>query len=469
MPPNEYSSFRYKYLTSDPNGPSGTTAEKRTIQVVTRDELYSQSPRKRQRVTILHPSSNVSFSTASGTATSLLTSANSVPAGFLNKPQQQPSQTTIKQAVSLPSQSLFKVQQQNAKVGVPVRGVSLVNTHTPPHSVPMAVQPASQQTSQQVIIVRNNFLPTCQIVTVPAASVVSSSSNEIPLSHAANDVTVISGNTESGSFLQQSPGSTASEIAAMTPIDFMDTSGDSSLSTLSGLPTSTEVVSMATNSELINGIAGETETWSEANMKTEKDSFPLSSADGGSDLANSSSLVDLGESVQSSVSSAFITTNTTSYLVKTENGELFTVTAPSQHSDTEPPSLTSVEASTSVGTSDSINEITQMIEQESENVVFDDGGDTGTVIAADVDPEQLLVANGDQQVMNEDEDGGEGVVVEQHASIYQTEDGLLIIQNPDGTTFQLQGAQGIPLETVQALLAMEGHFEPGDQIQAELQ
>nr|KAG5700888.1 hypothetical protein BaRGS_012295 [Batillaria attramentaria] len=68
-----------------------------------------------------------------------------------------------------------------------------------------------------------------------------------------------------------------------------------------------------------------------------------------------------------------------------------------------------------------------------------------------------------------DETEGQVVTEEQQASIFQTEDGILIIQNPDGTTFQLQGAQGIPLETVQALLAMEGQFEPGDQIQTEIQ
>ncbi|XP_067680359.1 uncharacterized protein [Haliotis asinina] len=68
----------------------------------------------------------------------------------------------------------------------------------------------------------------------------------------------------------------------------------------------------------------------------------------------------------------------------------------------------------------------------------------------------------------------EGQVISQdqivtHSNIYQTEDGILIIQNPDGTTFQLQGAEGIPLETVQALLAMEGQFEGGEAVQAELQ
>ncbi|XP_050405594.1 uncharacterized protein LOC126821251 [Patella vulgata] len=62
-------------------------------------------------------------------------------------------------------------------------------------------------------------------------------------------------------------------------------------------------------------------------------------------------------------------------------------------------------------------------------------------------------------------------IVTQASNIFQTEDGTLIIQNPDGTTFQLQGAEGIPLETVQALLAMEseGHFVEQEQLQTEMQ
>ncbi|XP_045187149.2 uncharacterized protein LOC123545005 [Mercenaria mercenaria] len=42
-------------------------------------------------------------------------------------------------------------------------------------------------------------------------------------------------------------------------------------------------------------------------------------------------------------------------------------------------------------------------------------------------------------------------------NIYQTEDGLIFIQNPDGTTLQLQGSDGqaVSMETVQALLGME--------------
>ena len=71
-----------------------------------------------------------------------------------------------------------------------------------------------------------------------------------------------------------------------------------------------------------------------------------------------------------------------------------------------------------------------------------------------------------QQVVGEGGDGvttqvliqenGQEETVEGQGNLYQTEDGLILIQNPDGS-FQVQGHsdQQIPLDTVQALLAME--------------
>lgn len=51
-----------------------------------------------------------------------------------------------------------------------------------------------------------------------------------------------------------------------------------------------------------------------------------------------------------------------------------------------------------------------------------------------------------------EEDGGQ-LLLSEGASIYQTDDGTFIIHSANGNTYQLQGAQGLPLETVQALLS----------------
>ncbi|OWF43836.1 uncharacterized protein LOC110459172 [Mizuhopecten yessoensis] len=78
-----------------------------------------------------------------------------------------------------------------------------------------------------------------------------------------------------------------------------------------------------------------------------------------------------------------------------------------------------------------------------------------------------------------EEEGVEGIQVPSDhiitaSNIYQTADGIIIIQNQDGSTVQLQGGDGepIPLETVQALLAMDGQLlqttlEEGEQLQLD--
>ncbi|XP_033734733.1 uncharacterized protein LOC117323557 [Pecten maximus] len=78
-----------------------------------------------------------------------------------------------------------------------------------------------------------------------------------------------------------------------------------------------------------------------------------------------------------------------------------------------------------------------------------------------------------------EEEGVEGIQVPSDhiitaSNIYQTPEGIIIIQNQDGSTVQLQGGDGepIPLETVQALLAMDGQLlqttmEEGEQLQLD--
>ena len=72
--------------------------------------------------------------------------------------------------------------------------------------------------------------------------------------------------------------------------------------------------------------------------------------------------------------------------------------------------------------------------------VVGEGGDGVTT-------QVLIQENGQEQTVEQ---------VEGQGNIYQTEDGLILIQNPDGS-FQVQGHsdQQIPLDTVQALLAMD--------------
>ncbi|XP_060555339.1 uncharacterized protein LOC132716155 [Ruditapes philippinarum] len=116
-----------------------------------------------------------------------------------------------------------------------------------------------------------------------------------------------------------------------------------------------------------------------------------------------------------------------------------------------------------------------MIEHVSTNKTREHNLDTSQVngnvlMASSLNDNQTSVAaidnNGDKnkveaKVTNEfDGIGDEGnteTIQIPATNIYQTEDGLIFIQNPDGTTLQLQGSDGeaISMETVQALLGME--------------
>ncbi|KAL3873102.1 hypothetical protein ACJMK2_036260 [Sinanodonta woodiana] len=92
---------------------------------------------------------------------------------------------------------------------------------------------------------------------------------------------------------------------------------------------------------------------------------------------------------------------------------------------------------------------------------MDQTGSTATVIQG-----QLLEQEQHTQFVqyadgtNTDDDQVESITIPT-TNIYQTEDGIILIQNPDGEILQLQDSDGngVPLETVQALLAMDGETQ----------
>ncbi|XP_025104004.1 uncharacterized protein LOC112570035 isoform X2 [Pomacea canaliculata] len=483
MPEHEQSPFRYKYLTSDPNGPAGTPAENRTIQVVTPEELVSQQPSRRQKVTsLLNPSGTTGLVPATVTASSLLTSIASNQALTGNVVKQEQSKTGIMHSVAIqhhgtPAKQSQRQQQQ--RLILPGSSVSILNTASrtvSPRSVTTVV-PANQQ----VIMVKSASLHSPQILAVSSPGVSSNppSSTEIPLSQAANLVTVVPSTLTSNSLslLQQTSCDVTSDISSMAPVDFMDTSGDSPVSSVSCLSSanSSGVIAVVSGSSLPNGLADSEVLNMSGRIKingvSERDRVLM-----GSVLSDIPASSDCGDSVlltsnaqDSSSSSGAINSlsesNTNCAVeVKCENGDMYATDSSChlqvlQQETAETTLITNVDSSEHITSLDGqLNGDVHLM--ETENCVQD---------MALEDPHHLMVENSEGQVVGEDE--GEGVVVatEQQASLFQTEDGILIIQNPDGTTFQLQGAQGIPLETVQALLAMEGHFESGDQIQTELQ
>lgn len=521
IPMNDYSSFRYKFLTSDPNGPA-TPAEKRTIQLVTPDELVAQSPSKRQRVTsLLNPAvlaSNSGMTPASAAASSLLTSIvtnsglkrgvnrqpsahNAMRTVSIQQPQtsvlrtvsvQQPQSKVLRTiAVQQPQNSTSRTfvvgastpsrQQRGGQAGV--MGISLLSPPGP------TTNNSQQNSQQQVTVLRTHSLSSPHVLRVSTGPAVGSSPVEISLSQAAT--------SSSLSFLQQS-SSVNSDISAVAPMDFMDTSGDSIVSSVSGLSSTNTsgVVVMELNS-MPNGEV--TESGSVVRMNGVSEPIRLepeeltgkvvSSSHSDSVLVSSVASMQENSLPVTSLPSAITSSGTTSFIVKCENGEVYQVTnseagqssvGSGQVLGTALASCITASTKTTGAVSikgqmngtDALETVTVSKHQHGNATqsVAHDSSSANSAMDTVVSPDQLLADGGDEQLVVGESEQGEGQTLEeQHASIFQTEDGTLIIQNPDGTTFQLQGAQGIPLETVQALLAMEGHFEPGDQIQTEIQ
>ena len=566
LPINEYTSFRYKYLTSDPNGPPGVFAEKRTIQVVTPDELVSQSPSKRNRLTsLLHSScstpTTVTFTPSAAVASSLLTSivTNSGLKGTVSKqhsmqnlfrtvaiqqPQtsmlqtvtiQQPHSnllqsvavqqpptglqtvsmhpeqqtTSVLKTVSVPSQeqpptvlravtvqaqahpaqaSLLRSVQQPV-IASPsklhnqpgVMGVSLLNTSSsginPQQPSITVLKTASGQTSR--VLVAASVSP----------SVTGTCSSVLQQSQAAQVVSVLpaSVTTASLSFLHQTPGCAASDITHVAPDDFLDTSGDSLMSSVSGLSSAnssglvTSINSSMPNGEMVElGISsvvkvnGVSEPSKPGGAPGEKEQTPV--LNNNSPLVTTTTPIQV-KSEQLSVSSAMQQASSSAPLFITcENGEQYTVAhtgEPLQLVSTTVSTVlaTAADAATTVPAVNGQLSATQVATQF--KVVKEDSEEQtmllteGPVTAEEINHD--LLADGDEASMEVEEPvEGPSFTLHQNATLFQTEDGTVILQNPDGTTFQLQGVgdQGLTLESVQELLSQ---MVSGDQVQAELQ
>ncbi|XP_076463454.1 uncharacterized protein LOC143295716 [Babylonia areolata] len=569
MPVNEYTSFRYKYLTSDPNGPPGVAAEKRTIQVVSPDELVSQSPAKRSKTTsLLHssststPSTVVSLASSATAASSLLTSivsnsgltapGHKQPALFRTvsvqqpqssllqtvrvqqpqssllqnvtvqqpqsvvptitlPPQQQPSTTTILRTVSVPSQPqpptvLRTVAMPSQQ---PVAQTSLLRVQQPV-VVPPASKPSSSAGVMGVSLLNNSRSAVLSqhpsiavlksspgqsshiLVAAPASpSVTGPSVSEIPpQSQAAQVVSVLppSMHTTSLSLLPQTPGAIGTDFTAMAPDDFMDNSDDSLVSSVSALSSANSSGLVSAQSSLPNGDMTEVGFSSVVkvngvfnksdSLSLDKDQITL--GNDGTFITSVPSLQDDPEQ-QLPVSSAMEpTSTTTSLLIKCENGELYTIASTGETVPLTSASADSVLASAGVmpaATTPSVNGLLNGSQLEDTPMKEEKDGlaEDQAVMLADesvvMNQEDPLQVGTDAADMELDESVETSSFTFHHnAALYQTEDGAIIIQNPDGTSFQLQGVgeQGLTLESVQELLS-QIQMASGDQVHTEVQ
>ena len=558
LPVNEYTSFRYKYLTSDPNGPPGVSAEKRTIQVVTPDELVSQSPSKRNRVTsLLHSSSSVpatvTLAPSAAAASSLLTSivTNSGLKGTVSKQQstqnlfrtvaiQQP-QTSMVQTVTvqqahghlLPSVAVqqpqtvlrtVSIQPQQPATAV-LRTVSMSSQDQPPtvlravtmHSQaqssllrsvqqPVVVSPNRQHSRPGVMgvsllntsssSVNSQQAPIAVLKAAPgqmsrvllaasvSASVTDAGSGALQQSQAAQVVSVLPTNVTNLSFLQRTPGSAASDITHVAPDDFMDTSSDSLMSSVSGLSSANSSgLVTSVNSSLPNGemaelgfssvvkVNGVSEPPKSGSVLGEKEHTSILN-DG--TLVTATTPTQVNSEHLSLTSAIQPTSNATTLFIKCENGEQYTVATAGESLQLVSTTVltTAADAAAAVpavnGQFNGTRVATQLKadkeEGEEQTMLLAEG----SVTVEDINHDDLL-GDGEEAHMEVEESAeGPSFTLHQNATLFQTEDGTVILQNPDGTTFQLQGVgdQGLTLESVQELLSQ---MVSGDQVQAELQ
>ncbi|KAL8619688.1 hypothetical protein ACOMHN_019743 [Nucella lapillus] len=556
LPVNEYTSFRYKYLTSDPNGPPGVTAEKRTIQVVSQDELVYQSPNKRSKTTpssLLNcstPATVVSLGDSATAASSLLTSivSNSGLTGAGHKPQQtlfrtvavQQPQSSLLQTVRVqqPSTSLLPVQQARSVVPAMtlppqqsttaiLRTVNVPSQPQTPTVLRTVTMPSQSQTSllriQQPVVASAgkqsngtggvmgvsllNNSRTAVISQHPSVAVLKSPAgqsshilvaapgslsvtgpnnvSEIPQSQAAQVVSLLpSGiHTPSLSLPSLTTGPMVTDFNPMGPEDFMDNSDDSLVSSVSGLSSANSSGLVSAHSSLPNGDMTEV-----GFSNVVKVNGVSAKSDGLSPEKESMSLVNDGsyintpslqeDSEQLPVTSAMESTSaTTSLFIKCENGELYTIASTGETVPLTSASADCVLASTEAmpSSSSGVNglfnsshlEDSVVVKEEKDSLAEDQG-----VLLADesvvMNQEDPLHQGTDVDMEVDDSVETSSFTLHQNATLFQTEDGTIIIQNPDGTSFQLQGTgdQGLTLESVQELLSQ---MVSGEQVQTEVQ
>ncbi|ESO83522.1 hypothetical protein LOTGIDRAFT_169216 [Lottia gigantea] len=470
--PVQEKSFHYKFLTTEPRGipvPTKRQNNRRTIEIVTPDELIQTNSKKPRMTTILN--NNVLSMAAKSatptvvTATSSLTTS-SIPTSGIIKSSSSSSLLTP----SLSNSSITPISQNHTIISEPLSTSSLPITSQFVNTASTSNGTSHVRNTQTVIL--TNSAPTSNSFT------------------SLNGGTILavngSGNQVQENYRVQILGNSA--VLNSSTVNSTIGASNSVLLTNS---------SIGNQPVLVNSVS-------------ENKSILLNNSVNGN---NSVSLLNPTKIPENSV--VYVQGNNQTPL---ENNAVFgnnTILVNSTNTN-------SLLNGDSIKTADTVNnacEITPKIEMPETAVPNFISPDELTNSTLDVKPDisseqldikhndmQLQDLNTDQPVQNVAELGVQGEIISEQgqiinaegefgseqilnvgqiegeiltpdqivtsgSNIYQTEDGTLIIQQPDGTTFQLQGAEGIPMETVQALLSMEseGQYVEQEQIQTDLQ
>ncbi|XP_041352392.1 uncharacterized protein LOC121370922 [Gigantopelta aegis] len=435
MPMEESSDFQYTYLTDKKSLVTGTQPShhkvRKTVAVVTSDELIS--PAKQPKMTSLLSNTRSVANTDTSLPSnkygsyksSLISSATPTVTVITKQQSVYPSSTS--KAVPSSSQSIIK------SVTTSVGTNSLVQTSTQPAKAVFRV------VSAQSSITKSQEIPKSQESLI-GKTVLISSTNSQTLSANKNSTSrplVIIG-PNSAKFLNNTNIDTSmfqnSIIVNGNSVNMQsrNSAEDKNLASSSlSLGDNSTTISTDINKPCINGVSPQNmELNGASEMMMETSEEPATSVPGSTELEKlaNQTVQDMGEPMGNGDSN--------NDMVQKEQ-TVMDVNALNNYGDLQ---LLDKEAGENT-------QIVTMVQQ-----------------GAETEPCEILQLDGVQAL------GGEMAPDFSQASLFQTEDGMYIIQNPDGMAFQLQGAEGIPLETVQALLSMESDSQlQGETIQTEIQ
>lgn len=462
MPAEETPTFQFKLTPETIPSPSKPLPVRRKIQVTTPDQTPGLPAAKRPRtVSVLSDTSPMKNNSA--TSTSILKGTQNVqfrvvsassPAASLTTPHiiavSNPHSVGIANNNTAPASRFVTVSNPNI---VTVSNPNIVSVSKPsntastlPHVV--ALSNSSIVSHPQIVTVSNANVSGSNITTVQPKTVVR------PPESSVQTTSQVGGVSKSHEILTSQAATSTMPSSSTETVVAVETDNVSVVDTMNQ-----NVVSAVNSANLVSSSNGSGVSSASNSIESAPNGEPVTLR---TILVNGGVTGDGGvKQLQPLVQEALHTNIQNIQVVESLEEAQQLILAQSQMNGVDP--------------SSNIATLAEVIHNESEFIEQTIDGDVKREIVLNpVEAKSEEVDPGEVQGQIVSAEQIEGQVISQdqivtHSNIYQTEDGILIIQNPDGTTFQLQGAEGIPLETVQALLAMEGQFEGGEAVQAELQ
>ncbi|KAJ8309546.1 hypothetical protein KUTeg_014420 [Tegillarca granosa] len=425
IPEVEPTTFHYKLLTTDPTvvhtAPGGHTT-KRTLEYVTHDQLVTQSPSKKQRT--LMP---VSSSNSAQPMVVTMAKNGSGQISLLN----HNTDSANKQIHPKTSANVMRIIQPSPQQPVTVSHNSTPNyvqlvvkgTDSHPPSFKSSIQTAA---SSSLSTDNTQNIP---IITNSASLVNNSDSHTTPVTGQVVKVNMVPVTIQS---VKQS------HLSATTSLNGESSSHVTQTST-KGVQNETGIVENLTGVNVISSITNNQIITSDS-AQTKQEPRIITVNPMSSQTSNGTGSISNTVTNKPGIGTVSLLADTSQHMLLNNRQDVAATTSllNSVMVDGANPSI-SQSTDNQIDTNTNSMEVIKIEEQQQPQVT-----------------EMIQLAT-ESQVSNDRIEGIQMSADQVMTNIFQTADGIIIIQNPDGSTVQLQGGDGepIPLETVQALLAID--------------